>query len=381
MLTARAYRFNSVSASPRLLLVFRAAFCWLLCFSMSLTANVQASSAQPTTAQPARTQTVEQEQSSNFLGSHAQTPRVSGVAYSLKTFEPLYREQYFAFAAVTSNKAEQDSPTRVRVLYSEAQASQSGEALQRIALDSPQSVGDARVFAVKDIDYSDSSRAPYYRITDFRLGQIQAAVGQSNSALGLQLYGIPPRMPVSVTQGFQNQTGGSDALRDVGAYMPLNLRAESDIENPALGIKQLKSGRAERSGLVTDAGFDNYVRENWSALIDSEQKLAFAFAVPSRGQSVAMTIKALSKEECTERVKQGVPPKLLGSDGIADVDGESGERCFRLEAKNWIIAKVLKPIYLVYDQQQRLQWFRGLSNIRGQNNEKLRVLIKYHHAA
>jgi len=106
--------------------------------------------------------------------------------------------------------------------------------------------------------------------------------------------------------------------------------------------------------LVIDAGFDNYVRENWSSLLNGAI-LEFYFPAPTRMSLVNL------------RIKQ----KLCSAEQPDDV-------CFSINSSNWFIRLLLDPIELSYDKNTRqLSRFRGLGNMMDKKGKSLVVDIRY----
>ncbi len=106
--------------------------------------------------------------------------------------------------------------------------------------------------------------------------------------------------------------------------------------------------------LVIDAGFDNYVRENWPSLLTGAS-LEFYFPAPTRMSLVNLMIKQ----------------KLCGA-------GRDGDVCFSVNSSNWFIRLLLDPIELSYDKDtQQLSRFRGLGNMLDSDGNGLKVDIRY----
>ena len=106
--------------------------------------------------------------------------------------------------------------------------------------------------------------------------------------------------------------------------------------------------------LVIDAGFDNYVRENWPSLLTGAS-LEFYFPAPTRMSLVNLMIKQ----------------KLCATDRQDDV-------CFSVNSSNWFIRLLLDPIELSYNKDtQQLSRFRGLGNMLDKEGAGLKVDIRY----
>jgi len=122
----------------------------------------------------------------------------------------------------------------------------------------------------------------------------------------------------------------------------------------------LKSAQAQSSQklpVVIDAGFDEFVRQNWDSLVSGESH-EFQFPLADRERLVDLRIKPLGCSYVTQT-----------------------DQCFRLDVANWFLRMLVKPIELGYDSKsRRLTRFRGLSNIGDENGNGLVVDIKYDYA-
>ena len=121
---------------------------------------------------------------------------------------------------------------------------------------------------------------------------------------------------------------------------------------------EAKKASAEPAGgelpVVIDAGFDEYVRQNWDALLAGEKK-RFLFPFAERAKLLELRIKSAS---CS-----------YPSDG---------DQCFKLELSNWLFRMLVAPIELGYDPvQRRLLRYRGLSNIGDGKGNGSVVDIRY----
>lgn len=134
----------------------------------------------------------------------------------------------------------------------------------------------------------------------------------------------------------------------------------ANLQAPALLISDFRKGSEKRldfsaeSELVVDAGFDNFVRMQWERLVEGEP-VTFPFLVPGRDQPLAMRAVAGGEPTCGSR-----------------------QLCLRVELDSWFLRMAVPPILLTYDREsRRLQRFRGISNIRGEQGNTLKVDIQY----
>ncbi len=105
--------------------------------------------------------------------------------------------------------------------------------------------------------------------------------------------------------------------------------------------------------LVIDAGFDFFVQDQWDDLI-ARKKITFRYLVPARKAAVKLNLK---QRDCAA-AEQMV--------------------CFRIQASNWIVAAIMAPIDLEYEQDsRRLMRFTGLGQLIDDNGKKQEVDIRY----
>lgn len=106
--------------------------------------------------------------------------------------------------------------------------------------------------------------------------------------------------------------------------------------------------------IVIDAGFDEFIRQNWDQLVTGQAK-EFDFPLASRASLVSLRIKS----------------------SICSYETEI-DQCFTLEASNWFYRMLASPIELGYDSRlARLNRYRGLSNINDESGNGLIVDIRY----
>lgn len=121
---------------------------------------------------------------------------------------------------------------------------------------------------------------------------------------------------------------------------------------------------AIKAPLVIDAGFDHFIRQHWSPLLEGET-LDFSFPVASRGTLMQFSLQST---RCANF------QQLLRSLNRQDLV------CFEIRPAGWLVGFFVDPITLVYARgEQRLLVYRGLANIAdGEGNEQL-VEIHYHY--
>ena len=106
--------------------------------------------------------------------------------------------------------------------------------------------------------------------------------------------------------------------------------------------------------IVIDAGFDNFVTQNWNAIVGGQSK-QFQFPFAARESLVDLRISAARCSYDTE-----------------------ADQCFILRLDNWLIGRLVASIELGYDANlRRLTRFRGLSNIGDAKGAGQSVDIRY----
>ncbi|MDH3218005.1 MAG: hypothetical protein OEO19_00600 [Gammaproteobacteria bacterium] len=155
------------------------------------------------------------------------------------------------------------------------------------------------------------------------------------------------------TPSFVQQNLYSDERIEVSLKQGKVTMSVFDAEN----AEPKKSTSTEPDGripVVIDAGFDEFVRENWDGLVAGQtRRFMFPFAARSSLMELRIMATACSYETTTDQ-------------------------CFRLELSNWFLRMVADPIELGYDGGlRRLTRYRGLSNIGDENGNGLVVDIKY----
>ncbi len=99
--------------------------------------------------------------------------------------------------------------------------------------------------------------------------------------------------------------------------------------------------------LVIDAGFDNYIFENWQNLISGEQKEIDFLHVPGK-RLIKLVVDLMPDEKADEFTDSG---------NVA---------VFKITTKNRLLRLFAKPIYLGYDREtKQLNFYSGPTNLRG----------------
>jgi len=175
------------------------------------------------------------------------------------------------------------------------------------------------VFAEKQIDYSVSSTAPAISQIDYR-----------NEAR------IITRYPVD----------------ESGTVIELEVRPHDSDE--------IRSEMFDyEEGLIVDAGFDPFVRDNWDRLADG-RRITTDFLVPARMETVSISIRKTDNGECNFP-SENMYCFVIRPAGLLRVVG-------------WFV----DPIRIAYDiDSRRLLMFEGLSNLRDDAGEPRNALIHF----
>lgn len=149
-----------------------------------------------------------------------------------------------------------------------------------------------------------------------------------------------------------------DAAGELIAQKELDYSRDPHV--PLVVMEDVRHGRnvtlarEPEAGLVVDAGFDNFVRSNWRALIDGER-------VKFRLQPVD------AKKPFNMRAQR---------DNSADCDAQKA--CFTVEIDSFLLGLVAPSIQLEYSlDEQKLLRFVGVSNIRSAQDTSQNVDIAY----
>ncbi|MFL1405185.1 hypothetical protein ACJO2E_07565 [Marinobacter sp. M1N3S26] len=104
--------------------------------------------------------------------------------------------------------------------------------------------------------------------------------------------------------------------------------------------------------LVIDAGFDHFIRANWTTLTTGDS-VTFRFLAPTRG-------------EAYDFVVEPAPEAINGA-----------HHSFRIRPEGLIMRLAVDPIRLGYGDDGLLTHYQGLGNIRRNQDENYRVSIQY----
>jgi len=166
------------------------------------------------------------------------------------------------------------------------------------------------VFARKQLDYSQQRLAPEFRFEDGRLGYLEG-------------------------------------LRREGANTEVYLREAATAAERSARLARGKS-------IVADAGFDEFVRENWSKL-EAGESLRFSFLVPSRLDYLSFKVKKV---------------------GETRIDGEPAS-VIQLNLSG-VLGWFLSNIEVSYRQRDRaLMRYAGVTNVRDLDSQNVVALIDF----
>lgn len=165
-------------------------------------------------------------------------------------------------------------------------------------------------FARKTLDYTSGDSAPFFHQYNSRLGEV------------IQVF---PGEEDTIKVSYQSSSKAK--------------KAEDEIDTSAR--------------LVIDAGFDNFIRQNWTPLQQGE-KQNFNYLLPTRGATIELELK---KVDCD--------PTLL---------------CLKISPANPFLGFFAGDIKLEYHTDTRkLLRFVGRSNIADENGKYRNVSISYQH--
>jgi len=220
---------------------------------------------------------------------------------------------------------------------------------------------DQRIFFSKILDYSASDTEPDYIQADWRKMKVDLRLTRD----GELFYGS---IPFSELTTSKSGNASSDSLQVnektlidvVCSNAPVNSHILSTLDQGSV-----ESGESVRS-LVVDAGFDDYVRKNWSKLMEGDS-LRFAFLPAGRSSPVSMRIKRVGLSDCNDRFG-------------ASMHAGMSERP-EPPPNGFFARAVINPIYLHYaSNNQRLLGYHGLTNIKSDKGkpQSLRIVYRYY---
>jgi len=106
-------------------------------------------------------------------------------------------------------------------------------------------------------------------------------------------------------------------------------------------------------GLVADAGFDNFVRQNWSEVIQNGNSVDFGILAPTRGDYYNFTLEPVE-------------------DSRIDADHK-----VKIRPTGTILGFLVDPILLGYNSEGMLTDYLGLTNIRKNDDSNYIAHIRY----
>jgi len=161
-------------------------------------------------------------------------------------------------------------------------------------------------------------------------------------------YSSGPLTPSFVQHNFYSQEVIAVELRQDQLIMTVKAAGNPEPQEFLFPVSQASMP------IVIDAGFDNFVTQNWNALVGGQSK-QFQFPFAARESLVDLRIKAT---RCSYNSKT--------------------DQCFILRLDNWLIGRLVSSIELGYDPVlKRLTRFRGLSNIGDAKGAGQSVDIRY----
>lgn len=130
-----------------------------------------------------------------------------------------------------------------------------------------------------------------------------------------------------------------------------------DIQYQADEKSRLKEKSIKRPDeLVIDAGFNQYLQNNWDSLVDGDD-IVFEYLAPSQLKTFPFIAKAVDCE----------------------VQGNTASmQCFTIAPKKWWLKLALDPILLSYSEKDRqLLSFAGMGNVADKKCDYMEVNIRY----
>lgn len=220
---------------------------------------------------------------------------------------------------------------------------------------------DQRIFFSKILDFSASEIEPDYIQADWRSMKVDLRLTRGNELFSGSI-------PFSELASTEFGNASSDSFK-INEKTLIDVVCNSASVSPDIlstldqrGTELAESGKS----LVIDAGFDDYVRENWSTLMTGES-LSFAFLPAGRSRPVSMRIKRVGLVECNDRFGDSLDTRT--------------SECLELRPGAFFARAIINPIYLHYtSKNQRLLGYHGLTNIKSDKGkpQSLRIVYRYY---
>lgn len=137
-------------------------------------------------------------------------------------------------------------------------------------------------------------------------------------------------------------------VKQLGRQLTVNYLENRDAKEETESV-------ALEGGMIVDAGFDEFVKQYWQALLTGKE-LDVDYLVPSKQTTFGFRV---SKATC--------------------LDGtQNGALCFSLTPTSWLVKMAVDPIVVAYDSQdKRLLRFTGRANICDTKGKYEQVDIQY----
>lgn len=176
-------------------------------------------------------------------------------------------------------------------------------------------IKDTKVLAEKTLQYTDNAKKPSVTQKDFRFGELrQADIAEQEIKLQYQA------------------------------------NKQKKINSITLPISQVD---------VIDAGFDSYIREEWSQL-QAGKTLSVNFASIPHLKTLPLRVSKQASEKCVHQESEII-------------------FCYLVEIDNALLRLMLGKIKLTYDEQRRLRSFNGVVNILDDKQSTQSATIHYYY--
>lgn len=147
--------------------------------------------------------------------------------------------------------------------------------------------------------------------------------------------------------------------------------AAIDDKNVVLKYQETKKKKMENTSIalhdvdIVDAGFDNFVRARWDELA-SGKVIPVSFASIAHQKVLPLRISTKPLDKCVQK--------------SSDKTSQS-QFCIWVDIDNVFLRILLGNIKLTYDQQHRLQKFDGVVNLQTDSQDNQNAVIHYFYSA
>lgn len=208
----------------------------------------------------------------------------------------------------------------------------------------PNVVGSAFSLKTGDLLYRES----YFKITD-RLQKVEYSEPDGD-VFGRKTIDFSKSFVTPSFSQLNERIGEAIEVVQEGNELVVQYKEDTSAKQK---MKQLEL----TAGMVVDAGFNGFIQQYWSVLMDGKE-MDVDFLVPSKQATFQFR---LGRSSCVRGTKEGAV-------------------CFALSPVSWLVKLAVDPIVVAYDASEKtLLRFTGRGNIANAEGQYENVDIQYQH--